>query len=79
MHVLTVDIGALLQRQLAEAEEESAVQSEIFRLFSERLLDGNAETWIAEAVAFEKNPSLPDPYYREPAGAPCAILFLHWY
>lgn len=47
---------------------ESAVQDIIFGEFSERLQDENVAAWIEAADAFDKDPTLPDPYYRESTG-----------
>ncbi|KAF7797546.1 hypothetical protein EIP86_008746 [Pleurotus ostreatoroseus] len=61
-------LGSLFQRQLKEAVRERATQMEVFKLFSEKVLPENRSKWLAEIAAYESDPSLPDPYYREPFG-----------
>lgn len=61
-------VGDLLHRQHTEATRESGVQDIIFAEFSERLQDDNVSAWIEAADAFDEDPALPDPYYRESTG-----------
>ncbi|KAF7795842.1 hypothetical protein EIP86_007009 [Pleurotus ostreatoroseus] len=61
-------LGSLFHRQLAEALRERQTHQEIYQAFSEKLLPSNVKDWIAQAEAYERDRSLPDPYYREPAG-----------
>lgn len=63
-----IDPGDLLQRQHKEAVKDSAIQDAIFAEFTERLRDENVVAWIAAADAYAKDPSQPDPYYREVDG-----------
>ena len=66
--------GALLKRQLRKAKDESLVQDQVFEIFSSRLPSESVVEWIAEVEAFERDHSLPDPYYREIKGKPVLLL-----
>ena len=68
--------GNLFHRQLKEAVRESATHTEIYSLFSEKLLAENKKKWLAEVAAFERDKTLPDPYYREPIGM-CQYLCIN--
>ncbi|KAF7797869.1 hypothetical protein EIP86_009075, partial [Pleurotus ostreatoroseus] len=63
-----VNLGQLLYRQYNDAVKESASQFAVFTEFTERLQDENVASWIAEAEVYERDPSAPDPYYRETTG-----------
>ncbi|KAF7798643.1 hypothetical protein EIP86_009867 [Pleurotus ostreatoroseus] len=61
-------LGPLFHRQLNEALRERQIHQDIYQTFSEKLLPANVKDWIAQVEAYEKDGSLSDPYYREPAG-----------
>ncbi|KAF7793609.1 hypothetical protein EIP86_004723 [Pleurotus ostreatoroseus] len=60
-------LGSLFRRQLTEALRERQTHQEIYQAFTEKLLPANVKDWLAQVEAYEKDRSLPDPYYREPA------------
>ena len=62
------DAGALFKWQLRKAKYESVVQDQVFEIFSSCLPSKSVVEWIAEVEAYERDPSLPDPYYREIKG-----------
>ena len=61
-------LGRLLKQQLKAAKKEGEIQDEIYEQFTAKLKPDNVKTWIDEVVAWEKDPSLPDPYYRGQVG-----------
>ncbi|KAJ3535047.1 hypothetical protein NM688_g7034 [Phlebia brevispora] len=63
-----MSIGSLLHHQLKDAIKECAIQEDIYQGFEERLSPENVKAWTDEVVEFERDNSLPDPYYREPTG-----------
>ena len=62
---------------MKKAKQELGVQQQVFEIFSSRLPAESVQLWIAEVEAFEKDPSLPDPYYREISGALSKIFITY--
>ena len=52
---------------------ESSQQSEILDEFRARLEGDNLSEWEAQVVAYEADPTQPDPYCRRVEGAPLII------
>ena len=73
-HFTDDGVGSALQRLHKEATTGSRQQEEIFAGFRARLAPENLSAWDAQIEAYEKDQSLPDPYYRKIEGAPRVTL-----
>lgn len=67
-------LGQQLNQQYVRTRIEGAEQEAIFKSFCEGLASANVTEWTNQAVAFEKDPTGPDPYYRETAGTPASLI-----
>ncbi|KIP01514.1 hypothetical protein PHLGIDRAFT_80473 [Phlebiopsis gigantea 11061_1 CR5-6] len=62
------DLSLWLAQQRWKCRQQSAEQREIFVAFQEKVPKQKRDDWIAEVVAWEDDPSLPDPYYHQATG-----------
>jgi hypothetical protein len=67
-HALIWLTAQWLTKQLGQAWKEVAEQQELFVEFASKILQEKVTGWVAEVVEWEKDPNLPDSYYRELKG-----------
>ncbi|GJF00428.1 hypothetical protein PsYK624_167160 [Phanerochaete sordida] len=61
-------MGSSLAKKHVEAIEDAVKHEDIYTAFKEKLEPENVSAWIAMAVAYEKDPKQPDPYFRVSKG-----------
>lgn len=63
-------------RRLKNSSIEKIVQDRIYDDFCGQLQPENLTAWIAQAVTWEKDPSLPSPYHIPSDGRHCEFLMI---
>ena len=60
--------GKLLGKRLKTALLGFTVHDRLFNQFSDGIDDHHKQSWTTQIVAYERDPSLPDPYHVESVG-----------
>lgn len=66
--ILISPAGILYRKRLGSARIESKKQEKAFEDFKKDLDPENVAAWTQQVEAFEKDSTLPDPYYIQPSG-----------
>lgn len=61
-------IDVSLTKKETRARRGLKAHKKIYNDFRARLNPQKMKTWLRQAAAFDKDPSSPDPYYREALG-----------